>query len=866
MARLHPERCFHCSADIPPSLDIRLDSQLAANAGAALVDSGRFDAEQPAFCCYGCKAVAELILSTGLGRFYQHLDAPLQRPNETAGEDPSLSVYDREDLLSELASSIGSGVESDHYSIRLSLTGITCAACVWLLEHAVGSMPGVSTCLINLSTHEAHIDWHQDTVRLSQLIGKIRQLGYDAAPFGDDEQAKTLRKQQRTDLLRLGLAGIGTMQAMMLAIPIYTGLLELSGPAMLEFFRIASVVIATPVVFFSARPFFDGAKRSLLNALRLRSAQHLTMDVPVALAIALAYSASLLITWRGGNDVYFDSVCMFTFFLLLGRYFEQRTRLKMAQDSARISQRRFVLYQRVDPATLRPLDEVLLRDMAPGDVILLKGGQLIPFDGEVCAANDGYAGTDRSAGIYHVNEAALTGEFAPQSKRTGEKLMSGSVVIDTPVPARVGSIGGDSYLSTIDRLVNRALSERPEIARLADRISGIFVSVVLLVTVLVYIFWLLHDPSQPLHAFEIALSVLVITCPCALSLATPAALTSASNALRSLGFIITRGHTIETLARVDTAVFDKTGTLTYGRLSLRSQLSDLELQLAAMLGAHSEHPVSRAVCAAAEAEAAATALPDIDSVTVTAGDGVAARLDGGEARLGRREFALAIVDEAQREHEIAAAQPQLEGNEQTEVWLVCRSDSLNMIRCLLFDDELRQESPEVIKQMQQALGIDCHLISGDRSQSVASVAAACGITTSNAACTPDMKLSELQTLNQSGITAMIGDGINDLPAMACAHVSIAMHEASDLTRIKADALLGAGRLGALPAAFSHARLTLRIIRQNITWALMYNALALPLAIAGFVPPWLAAIGMSLSSLLVVCNAMRLRKITPGFKL
>lgn len=836
----HPSKtCFHCHNAIAPGVFIAVQRTTEA------VDH---------VCCYGCKAVAELILGQGLGRFYQYLDTPLPRPDEVSdAQDMALSVYDRDDLLAELAEArlvkASDGSEKTLLDIRLSIRGITCAACVWLIENAMRTVPGVESCLVNLGSHEAQLEWYQDEVPLSTLLSRMRRLGYEAIPLTAEIQEAELKKNQRTDLLRIGIAGIGAMQAMMLAIPTYFGMLDVSGETMLTFFRMAALFIATPVVFFSAQPFFAGAKRSLINTFRTRQVGQLTMEVPVALAMALAYGSSLMITWQGGDEVYFDSVCMFTFFLLLGRFFENKARLKMVHESARLSQQRFVLYERLDSATLRLKDQVLVRDMQVGDVIRLGSGQLIPFDGEICS-------TDSTPGqSYHVNEAALTGEFRPQRKRPGDSVLSGSVVVDTPVPARVVRVGSDSFLSTVDRLVNRALSERPAVARLADRVGGIFVFGVLVVTSLVFAFWYWYDPDAPLRAFEIALSVLVVTCPCALALATPTALTSATNALRRLGLIVTRGHTIETMARVDTIVFDKTGTLTYGHLSLRSEIDPVQLQLAADLAAHSEHPVSRALAKAAEGHSTSRlqAGSRFEAVRVVPGSGVEGKLDGVVYRLGNAEFVAELLR--------ADSLPQSDG-EHTEAWLVGATSPAVCTR-FEFDDEIRPESPEVISRFNIDLHHDCRMMSGDRPGPVHRVAEALGIRQALAGCSPDDKLAAVQRLQDDRVVAMIGDGINDLPAMAAAHVSIAMHEASDLAQVKADALLGAGRLAALPAAFLHARKTLKIIRQNLGWALGYNAIALPLAMAGLVPPWAAAIGMSLSSLIVVFNAMRLNRISPA---
>lgn len=797
-----PLTCFHCGepATGEPAITLKLNGELRH------------------FCCYGCKAVCETIHSKGLTGFYDFRTEPAVTPRSlTSSELDRIRELDHPLVQASFVSPVKGGQEA-----QLLIGGITCAACIWLLENHLGKRPGVLSFTVNHTTQRARLVLSQDKTRLSDLLIAIHELGYTARPYQADEAEQALKAEHRSMLIRLTLAGIGSVQSMMLAFPLYFDLIEGIAPQFVTFFRWFSLLVATPVVFYSARPFFSNAARDIRS-------KHLTMDVPVAIAIGLAYLASTWVTFFGGKDVYFESVCMFTFFLLLGRYIEVQARYRAGLTGNALAGFQATVAARVDngQTTIVPAHEI-----HTGDIIRVRPGETLPADGEIIR------------GQSTLNEAALTGEYLPETRVPGHKVHAGSINGENPLDIRVGKAGAQTRLSGILRILDRVQAEKPNVASMADRVAGKFVGRVLILAPLVWIGWWLAGAED---AFDITLSVLVVTCPCALSLATPTALTSATVKLRRLGFLPTRGHTLESMNTIDTIIFDKTGTLTRGELSLIDQKatgsldSTTCLKLAAGLEQHSEHPIARV----------------FHGQTATAMDQVENHLGGGlTGHLGDQSFY--IGHKAFIESRLAVPAPDSAHHKGMEIWLASDQEWL---ACYRLDDQPRDDAALAITTL-QSMGIRTILLSGDRSDHVTEVAEALGITDAIGQASPEQKLEVLENLSNEGRhIMMVGDGLNDLPSMAGAGVSVAMGRAADLTQLKADAVLLNGQLIQLVAALKTSRQTRRIIRQNLGWALAYNLCALPLAAAGMVPPWLAAIGMSASSLLVVLNALRLGKNT-----
>lgn len=800
--------CFHCGLPVPPGVELDVE----------------IEGEKRPMCCRGCQAVARAIVDAGLDDFYRFRTASSPRgqpplPKELA----DIQLYDREDLQRNFVRA-GSGEERE---AALILEGIVCAACVWLNERHVKALPGVLDFQVNYATHRARVTWDNSRIRLSDILEAISAIGYHAHPFDPGRQEQVYKQERSRALRRLAVAGLGMVQVMMLAVALYAGDYQGMGADLRRFLRWVSLLLATPVVLYSAQPFFASAWRDLRR-------RQLGMDVPVSLAIAAAFTASAAATALGTGEVYFDSVTMFTFFLLAGRFLEMGARHRAGQAAEELV--------RLLPATATRLSDagderVPVADLAPGDRVLVRPGESIPADGRVLE------------GTSSVDESLLTGESLPRLRQPGDPLVGGTVNSESPLIMAIENVGEQTVLSAIVRLLDRAQSEKPPVARLADRVAGWFVAALLVLAGLVALWWWQHDAS---HAFRITLSVLVVTCPCALSLATPAAVTAATGALTRLGVLTTRGHALESLARATHVIFDKTGTLTEGRLRLERVdvfgRADRQrgLMLAAALERASEHPLARAL------QAACPDAPRADKVDAVAGQGLEGWLEGRRYRIGTAGFGAGLHGRARPEL------PPQAGH--SRVWL---ADEQGWLAAFSFADRIRDQAKEAVAAL-RSLGLNVELLSGDADAAVADVARQLGIERFRARCMPADKLARIRRLQDEGaVVAMVGDGVNDAPVLAGAQVSLAMGGGTQLAHASADMILLSEQLPHLVDTVRTARGTLRIIRQNLAWAVVYNLIALPLAAAGWVAPWMAAIGMSSSSLVVVFNALRLRAVKGG---
>ena len=802
----HDDLCFHCGE---PGADGERWSVV-------------IDGQPRAMCCPGCKAIAETIVASGLKDYYKHrTELPELTPAEFDDNDltarESLTLYDSEALQRRFVARLGE--DRNQAEATFIIDGISCAACAWLIEHRVGQLPGVTQAVLNLSNHRLVVRWEYDRIAASAIAEAIYRLGYKASPFSATEQEEQRSREGKQAIRRLAVAGIGMMQVMMIAVPLYVGMAE-----QYEFFmRLASMVLTLPVVLYGAYPFFQAALRDLRT-------RHLTMDVPVSLAIFLAFCASIWSTLNHGKEVYFDSVCMFTFFLLLGRFLEMRARHRMGKAGNN-------LMTLLPNVALKVSDDgsedvIASEDIRVGDILRLKPGHAIPADGIVLE------------GRSSVDEAALTGESLPIRKESGSPLIGGTYNVESPLLMKVTATGAEAQLSTIMRLMDRAQQENPRIALLADTVASRFVLAVLIISASVFGYWWFAGHSD---AFFIALSVLVVTCPCALSLATPTALTAATATLRERGLLISKGHVLEVLNQVNRVVFDKTGTLTQGRLTLEDivPLADIgkdELEaLAAGLERHSTHPIARAF--------RRTDYAGVTQVEQIPGQGVVGLWQSQSLRLGRADFAWP---------DNTPAEP---GRTHSGQWLLLANDE-QPLGWFRLDDSVRRNARQLIDGL-KARHIQVSLLTGDPGDAGPRLAQQLGIDDIRSGVSPEDKLAAVRAWQQQGeVVMMVGDGINDVPVLAGADIALAVNEASDLAKTNADAMLTNGRLETLLTALDGAVKTRRIIIQNIGWALLYNLVALPVAAAGYVPPWAAAIGMSLSSLLVVTNALRLTRL-PG---
>lgn len=798
--------CYHCGLTVPRGFDV-----------SVLIDH----VMRP-MCCHGCAAVAQAIVAADLGNFYRYRSGPSATGKELVPTFLQRTrVYDRAEVQASFVRDAGNLREAS-----LIIEGITCAACVWLNERYLAALPGVIDVQINYSNHRAELRWDNTRILLSEILNAISRTGYLAHPYDIHRQQAVMQQTRRDLLRRLSIAGALGMQIMTLSVALYVGAWYGIEPQFEKFFRWVSLILCVPVIAFSAQPFFIAAWRDLTR-------RRAGMDVPVALGIALAFLASVFNTVRNDGAVYFDSVAMFSFFLLGARYLEMMARNRAGEAAE-------VLAQSVPGTATRLSGDGLVETVAAGDLqvgdrLRILPGETIPADGRI------------TLGTTQVDESLLTGESQPVLRTIHDAVVGGSVNIDQPLEIQVTRIGQDTLLSTLLRLMERAQADKPAFARLADRIAARFVLAILVLAGAVAIYWWLHDPARVL---PITLSVLVVTCPCALSLATPAALSAATGALTRLGLLVTRGHALETLARSTHVVFDKTGTLTMGKpvvteiIAFGALPANECLAIAAALAAHSEHPVARALFAACPQSALA------HDVVNTPGAGMAGRVAGHHYVMGSLQFVHANTAQrlpAEQWQQLLAAGTSL----------VLLADQSRLLAAFRLADALRPGARELIADL-RASGRQVLILSGDNAAAAHSVAAQVGISAVHADLSPEQKLAAVQRLQADGaVVAMIGDGINDAPVLAQAQVSIAMGGGTPIAAATADMVLVADRLDRLATGFAIAKCSFAIIRQNLIWALVYNLGALPAAALGLVPPWLAALGMSGSSLLVVLNALRL---------
>jgi len=800
-----PVACFHC--------------------GLPVAEPGRFTAvvtgEPRELCCAGCQAVTESILGAGLEAFYR---ARTERGPAADAPAPAeeLALYDRDEVQAAFVTTHPDGTRE----ATLLIEGITCAACVWLNEQHLQRLSGVVSADINYTTRRARVRWQPAQVRLSAILDAVQAIGYRAWPNDSELAEQAAKRERRTALWRLFVAAFGMMQVMMYAYPAYIAREGDMTADIAALLRWASLVLTLPVVLYSAVPFFRGAWRDL----RLR---RLGMDVPVSLGIAAAFAGSTWATVTGHGEVYFDSITMFVFFLLGGRWLEQAARSRASESLRHLVRALPAKALRLtDFPASETFETVPAGALRPGDHVLVRPGDAFPADGVV------------ARGETRADESLLTGESRPCPKGIGAEVTGGTANIAQPVVVTVERTGANTRLSAIVRLIDRAHAARPALVELADRYAGAFVAAVLAIALAATVVWLRIDPDR---ALVVAVAVLVVTCPCALSLATPAALAVSTGTLARLGLIVTRERAIETLTRVTHVVLDKTGTLTEGALAVvrvepvGGWTSARVLPVAAALEAGSDHPVARAL--RAEVSDAPPSASDVHHET---GAGVSGTVDGRSFRLGSRRWLETAG--------VALPWPTVDGH-WSEVWLAC--DGQPAARFLL-GDRLRPDAVEAVRGL-EALGLKVLLASGDQVPVVEAVAQRCGIARWQAACTPEAKHELVSALQAEGaIVCMVGDGVNDAPVLAQAAVSVAMGSGAVLAQQSADLVLTGPRLGTLVDGIVHARGTLRIMRQNLGWALGYNLVAVPLAAGGWLSPWLAGLGMAASSLLVVVNALRLR--------
>ena len=783
--------CYHCGEPLP-------DAPLRDTVG---------DVER-VFCCTGCAAAARWIADADLGDYYRLRNVDAARVGTDAIDYAS---WDRADVLAEHSVVVDGARE-----ITILTDGMRCAACAWLIDRALSREAGVREISANAITGRIRILWDDARTPLSSLLSRLAALGYRPSLATGEARERERRRERNRWLIRLGVAGLGAMQAMMFAEALYLDTAhEMAAPTR-DFFRWIAFLVSTPVVFYAGWPFLEGMWRELRG-------RRLGMDTLIASSTLLAYFASLFETVRGGVHVWYDAAVMFVFLLLAARMLEQRARgIASAQVDALARARPALATREREDGSV---EQVPLHALAVGDIVRVAVGDAVPADGDLLDVETAF------------DESLLTGESAPVAKRTGDAAFAGSLCRERPARLRITHTGADTRLSQLVRLVERAQAQRPALARAADRIAGMFVAALAVVAIAVYAWWRMHEPAR---AFEVALAVLVVSCPCALSLAVPAALAAAHGALAKRGVLALRGEALDTLARADRIVFDKTGTLTdrHPRIDAIQTFGDLDdaqaLAIAAALERDSGHPLASAFADVVHTRVAHERQTE-------PGRGISGRVDGHTWRLGRADWATAR-----------------DGRDDDALWL---GDGTQAFARFALAESARPEAHDALRALHDA-GLRLSLCSGDADAAVARLGDAIKLPLDpahvRARQTPEDKLAYVRERQRAGeIVAMVGDGINDAPVLAGADVSIALADGAALAQRAADFVIGGGDLRRIPDAVRLARRSRTIIRQNFAWALGYNLLALPLAASGHVTPWLAAVGMALSSLLVTLNALRL---------
>ena len=690
---------------------------------------------------------------------------------------------------------------------------------------------------LNYSTHRARVVWDNDRTALSDILLRIQSTGYTAAPYDVQKVEVQAQKERKQSIVRLAVAGLAMMQTMMFAVPtyFYGGDIE---PLYLSILHWGGFLMALPAVFYSAQPFYRGAWRDLKN-------RRVGMDTPIALAIVMTFAAGIYsLATNAGQGMYFESIAMLVFFLLGGRFMEQIARRKAGSAAERLVKLvPAFCHKMIGFPADEEVEEAVVAQLQSGDVVLVKPGEVVPADGTVLS------------GESEVNEAMLTGESLPVAKVRDAKVVAGTLNTTGPLVVRIDSAGSGTRLAHIVRLLDRALAQKPRLAEMADRYASAFVFGELLLAVPVFAGWAWYADAQT--ALWITVALLVITCPCALSLATPTALAASTGTLAAEGVLVGGKQSLETLAQIDDIVFDKTGTLTKGELSVSRIIglgrlkNDEALAVAQALERQSEHPVARAILRCPLSDG----LPHIrvGQRVNRVGHGVSAQIDiGGKTlvwALGRAGFVA----------ETAGALPPDAAHIAHDGSMVFLGNSEGFQTAFLLEDGIKDGAAGMAAELKKR-GMRLHLLSGDRTAAVAHIAAQLGLDEYRAEAAPEDKLAYVEGLQRQGRKVlMVGDGINDAPVLARADVSAAVAGGADVARDGADVVLLGDDMGVLPLMIDQAVRTRAVIRQNLSWASAYNIIAVPLAVLGYVKPWIAALGMSASSLLVLGNALRLLK-------
>ena len=788
----------------------------------------------------------------------QDLTADLQAQlfADTNVANPSWSILDTQDQWQSFSQPVGDDSAQPLVQSSLLLDGLRCAACSGIIERGLQAMPGVVSARVSMSKRRAVVIWSPAITVPSKILRAVQVLGYSASPASHNENQLNATAKSRAAFWRWMVAGFCMTQVMMYASPSYfTKAGEISSDIR-YLLNWASWLLSLPVLLFSSSSFF-------INALRDLKLRQISMDLPVALGIAITFMVSSAATFEPnswwGHTVYFDSMTMFVFFLLSARLIEVKLYSKTLGSLE-------LLVSRIPENTERQnldgtFSRVLNTQLKVGDIVRVNIGEAFPADGELVLLG---ANLDNIS----VDESLLTGESTSIQKKLHDKVIAGSYNLGQTVHVALETIGESTQYGQIVKLINQAAIEKPRLAQLADRVARPFLLFVILSAAVAAA--LLWDIDRG-RALMTAAAVLIVTCPCALSLATPAAMLASASAFMKRGILIRHLQAIESIANIDTVIFDKTGTLTEDHIQIMSishkdGLSEAgALALAASIAQHSQHPISRALLKNHQQNVAQNPTAAFDKIELVdvkedVGAGISAtvknsaentvsdttlassNLISGRLKLGSAKFCGTKVTEEFKQQ-------------------VHLADNNGWLATFTLQEAIKPNAAEAIQQLKE-LNLNVELLSGDQPHTVVSMANQIGISQFQSACSPNDKLLRLQALKQQGKKVlMVGDGLNDGPILASAHVSIAMGKGVPLTLAHADYILLNGDVSQIPQLIRHTQKTMRIIKQNIAWAIVYNLVSIPLAFTGVLSAWLAGLGMAVSSLIVVANALRLTNLS-----
>ncbi len=791
------------------------------------------------FCCHGCKGIAELIVSTFNEEYYRLREKPdgSYKAEKTELSLKQLENFDRTEVQFDFIRH-PDPVKQNIVEAYLLLENIRCAACIWLNERHIRQLKGVEKVRVDYTSQQAYIVWDEQQIKLSEILKAIESIGYHALPFNPEQREKLIKEQKRKNSTRLLFTALLGMEVMAHAIATYwMGGFDSSGQLQLweKIGRWTDLLVVSIMLIYSGADFYISAWRDIKN-------RQPGMDIPIVIGLTSAYIGSLIATISQQHEVYFDSIAMFIFLMLAARIYELKGRLIAANALDRLLKIVPKTANLILTKQSNRIKETLINDISTGDIVLVYPGEIVPLDGKIVAGKSSF------------NESQITGEMMPVVRQKGDYINNGSCNIDQPIKLEVLKTFNKSTLSTIFKLLEKGSSTRFNYTPLTEKFAKWFVWIILTIATLSAIIWYFISPSQIL---PVTIAVLIVSCPCALALATPVAVSLSSGILANEGILPINMQAMENLAQADTFVFDKTGTLTLGKPILTGEVFPVKkttskeqqhlLNIAISLEWMSEHPIALAF-----RHASSVCPYPISHPTNCTGQGIAATLNGEIWKIGKLSFCcpkeplnariLQQVNHAQLKKQIPV--------------FLSKNDIL--MGYFLLKDPLRDFASDIVPALKK-LGVKhFYILSGDHCANIEPIATEMGIEHFYGSMSPQDKLQWIQLRQSSGHkVVMVGDGINDAPILSAADASISFSEASDLAQINSDFVILGQNINLIPRLYKITKKTHSIIIQNVAWAIMYNIVTIPLAIIGWLPPWGAALGMSLSSFIVITNSLRL---------